>query len=122
MDIHLETDEQIWLSIVPGALCKWDPTMEMIRGPDDEIYLRTTRDIMPREELRAWFSPSLERELGISKRDIDMKTNGMSRIIHFYIHLFQKGLWKTLGHSKTELHYGNSLNVVVDAIYQSLLV
>jgi hypothetical protein len=50
--------------------------MEMIRGPDSEIYLRTTRDIMPREELRAWFSPSLERELGISKNDMDIKNNG----------------------------------------------
>lgn len=73
MKIRLESDEQIWLPVVPGALCKWDPTMEMIRGPDNEIYLRTTRDIMPREELRAWFSPSLERELGISKHEIKNK-------------------------------------------------
>lgn len=50
--------------------------MEMIRGPDSEIYLRTTRDILPREELRAWFSPSLEREIGISKNDMVVKSKG----------------------------------------------
>ncbi|XP_031573293.1 gastrula zinc finger protein xFG20-1-like isoform X2 [Actinia tenebrosa] len=79
MNLHLEADEQIWLQIVPGALCKWDPTMEMIRGPDNEIYLRTTRDIMPREELRAWFSPSLEREIGISKNDMAVKSKGIGQ-------------------------------------------
>ena len=45
-----------------------EQNMEAIRTPDgDQIYFRTTRDILSDEELRVWLAPSLEEEYGLGR-------------------------------------------------------
>ena len=71
--VRSESIEQNWIYLLGSARNEEEQNLEAIRAPDEMVYLRSTREILPREVLRVWFSYSLAREMGLQELVDDPK-------------------------------------------------
>ena len=75
MDMSQETNskQQNWLNLLKCARETDEQNLEVMRGPDKKLQVRSTRNISPGDVLGLWFSKSLEKEMGFEGTKHDKK-------------------------------------------------